>query len=404
MINKNKDFLACEPIENVRVGIVGVGVRGLRAVERFVCIKGSQITYLCDRNSERINQALCSIPANYEKPFLTEDWKTLCQSDKVDLVYICTDWLSHSEIALYAMQCGKHVAVEVPAAMTIDECWKLVHTAEREKRHCVILENCCYDEFELTTLNMVEKGFFGDIVHADCGYIHDLRCLNFPPTPNSKKGMNRLKYSLNYNGNIYPTHGLGAVCLAMNINRGDRMTKLVSMSSRQQGITEYATERFGEESKQANWDYQLGDMNTTIISTEKGGTILLQHNSNNPRPYSRKYALTGTKAFCQKYPIFQIFKDEKSFSHSEIEDFLNKYKHPFLEQYYDEAIRVAGDHFFDFIMDKRLIYCLNNGLPTDLNVYDAATWSSIIELTQLSIKKNNQPVEVPDFMRINKEN
>ncbi|PIF02551.1 MAG: acetylgalactosaminidase [Paludibacter sp.] len=399
MTSKNSAFLSCEPIPNVRVGIVGVGVRGLRAVDRFVHIKGSQITYLCDKNSETLNQSLAVIPSNYDKPFLTEDWKVLCQSDKVDLVYICTDWLSHSEIALFAMQCGKHTAVEVPAAMTVADCWKLVDTAEKEKRHCVILENCCYDAFELNILNMVEKGFFGDIIHADCGYIHDLRCLNFPPTPTSKKGMNRLKYSLNYNGNIYPTHGLGAVCLAMNINRGDKLTRLVSMSSRQQGLTEYAVERFGKESEEANRNYQLGDMNTTIISTEKGGTILLQHNSNNPRPYSRKYSLTGTKAFCQKYPTHQLFMDEASFSEKEVEETLEKYQHPFLQQYYKEAVNISGDHFFDFIMDKRLIYCLNNGLPTDLNVYDAVTWSSIIELTQLSVEKGNQPIEIPDFIR-----
>ncbi len=397
--NSNGAFFSCPPIKNVRIGIVGVGVRGLKAVERFVHIKGAQITFLCDKSVESLNQSLTLLPSHYEQPLLTEDWKTLCQSDKVDLVYICTDWMSHSEIALFAMQNGKHTAVEVPVAMTIADCWRLVDTAEKEKRHCVILENCCYDSFELTTLNMVRQGFFGDIVHADCGYIHNLRCLNFPPTPTSKKGMNRLKYSLNYNGNIYPTHGLGAVCLAMNINRGDKLTRLVSMSSRQQGLTEYAIERFGKKSEEANRNYQLGDMNTTIISTQKGGTILLQHNSNNPRPYSRKYTLTGTKAFCQKYPNYHFFKDEKSFSDQEIDKILEKYRHPFLKQYYDKAIEVSGDHFFDFIMDKRLIYCLNNGLPTDLNVYDAVTWSSIIELTQLSIKKGNQPVDIPDFLR-----
>ncbi len=399
MMRSNSSFLSCEPIPNVRVGIVGVGVRGLKAVERFVHIKGSQITYLCDKNTDMLNQSLTVIPSTYEQPLLTEDWKVLCQSDNVDLVYICTDWMSHSEIALFAMQCGKHTAVEVPVAMTVADCWKLVDTAEKEKRHCVILENCCYDTFELTTLNMVEKGFFGDIIHADCGYIHDLRCLNFSPTPTSKKGMNRLKYSLNYNGNIYPTHGLGAVCLAMNINRGDKLTRLVSMSSRQQGITEYAIERFGRESEEANRNYQLGDMNTTIISTEKGGTILLQHNSNNPRPYSREYALTGTKAFCQKYPTHHFFKNEKVLSEKEIDETMEKYEHPFLQQYYKEAVNISGDHFFDFIMDKRLIYCLNNGLPTDLNVYDAATWSSIVELTELSVEKGNQPIEIPDFMR-----
>lgn len=395
-------FLATSPIPHVRIALIGTGTRGQKAIERFSHIKGSSIALICDTNDEALYTTRQLDAFSEEPPIVTDSWQRACQHSDIDLVYICTDWLTHAEIATYAMTCGKHVAVEVPAAMTVSDCWMLVDTAERYKRHCVMLENCCYDAFELTTLNMVQQGVFGDLIHADCAYIHDLRSLNFPPTKESKKGMNRGKYNQKHNGNIYPTHGLGPVCMAMHINRGDRLLQLVSMSSRQQGITDYAKAHFGEKSVEAMQPYQLGDMNTTIVSTQKGSTIMVQHNISNPRPYSRIHALTGTAGFCQKYPVERIAIAQRSegyLSDSETHEILSAYKHPFLDTYWEKANTVSGDHFFDYIMDARLIHCLRHGLPTDMNVYDAATWSCLTELTEQSVKRGGMPVAIPDFTR-----
>lgn len=393
-------FLVDKPIPYVNIALVGIGTRGKKALNRFQHIKGATIALICDTRTEILEQTLRTDTFNGKQPIATDNWRLACESDSIDLVYVCTDWLTHAEIAIYAMQCGKHVAIEVPAAMSVEDCWALVDTAEQTKRHCVMLENCCYDAFELTTLNMVQQGLLGDLIHADCGYIHDLRSLNFPPTKNSKKGMNRGEYNQKHNGNIYPTHGLGPVCMAMGINRGDRMCQLVSVSSRQQGITAYAKEHFGQQSEEALRTYQLGDMNTTIVSTQRGATIMIQHNISNPRPYSRIHALTGTEGFCQKYPIERISVakiSENFLSDTDTERLLERYKHPFLQTYWEKAQKVSGDHFFDYIMDARLIHCLNEGLPTDINVYDAASWSCLTELTELSVRQGGRPIEIPDF-------
>lgn len=399
MERKSSAAVCCNPISTVKIAIVGVGTRGEKAIGRFLSIKGVQIVFLCDENEETLTKVAEKIPIAYPKPFAVSKWQKVCEANDVDLIYICTDWISHAPIALYAMQQGKHVAVEVPAAMTVNECWQLVDVAETYNRHCVILENCCYDAFELTTLNMVKNGLLGDIVHADCAYIHDLRSLNFPPTETGKKGMNRLHYNLKHNGNIYPTHAIGPVCMAMNINRGDRLTKLVSVSSRQQGITDYATEKYGKNSEEANRPYKLGDMNTSVISTHNGATIMLQHNISNPRPYSRIYALTGSKGFCRKYPAETVVLNGEFLEKEKLNEVMKTYNHPYLKKYYADALQISGDHFFDYIMDSRLIYCLNHGLPTDLNVYDAATWSCIVELTERSVKAGSTPIEIPDFTR-----
>lgn len=393
--------LICEPIPMVRIGFIGLGVRGLRAICRFKYISGAKIVALCDKDIQTLKSAKNEVK-NPEKITFTPRWKEVCEHPDIDLVYISTDWLSHAEIAVYAMMCGKHAAVEVPAAFTVAECWQLVDTAESTRRHCMMLENCCYDEFELNTLNMLRQGVFGEVVHAEGGYIHDLRSLNFPPTKTSKRGMNRQNFALKHNGNLYPTHGLGPICQALNIHRGDRLKYLVSMSSKQLGITRYAEKTYGASSPEAKKAYQLGDMNTTLIYTELGKTIMLQHDVSNPRPYSRIHSVTAVEGFFQKYPQPKIAvpPDTNQFlSQKAAKELLKKYEHPFMKEYGRKAKRVAGDHFFDYIMDSRLIYCLQNGLPLDMDVYDAAEWSCITELSEFSVRNGSIPVEIPDFTR-----
>ena len=415
--------LACDPIPVVRVGFIGLGMRGIGAVERFMYLDSVEVVALCDLEAENLARSQAVLrektrpeAAEYMGP---EDWKRLCERPDIDLVYISTDWLSHTPMAVYAMEQGKHVAVEVPAAVTVEECWKLVDTAEKTRRHCMMLENCCYDFFELATLNMAQQGLFGEIVHAEGAYIHDLRELSFnsrwedgsyvPGVGKAGRGKGpsgywnhwRREYSREHTGNPYPTHGLGPVCQALNIHRGDRMTWLVSLSSGQFGMTRYAAERFGKEAPEAT-DYRLGDMNTTLIRTAKGKSILIQHDVTSPRPYSRIHLLSGTKGFARKYPVEQIALEPDAHSaldKVQMASLLARYEHPFSREIGELARRVGGHGGMDFIMDYRLVYCLHRGLPLDQDVYDAAEWSCIVELSERSVLAGSRPVEIPDFTR-----
>ncbi len=306
----------------------------------------------------------------------------------------------HTPIAVYAMEQGKHAVTEVPAALTIEECWQLVNTSERTRRHFMQLENCNYDFFELATLNMTRQGLLGEIVHAEGAYIHDLREHNF--NDNGYWEMWRLRHMENRNANLYPTHGFGPICHTMNIHRGDKMEYLVSLSSDQFGMTAYAKEVYGEDSDYAQREYKKGDMNTTLVKTHQGKSIMIQHDVTSPRPYSRIHLLSGTKGFVQKWPIrgIALEPDAHSFmSDSAMEALLVEYEHPITKEVGEMARKVGGHGGMDFTMDYRLIHCLRNGLPLDMDVYDAAEWSAIIELSEKSIENQSMSVKVPDFTR-----
>ena len=383
--------LRCAPIECVRIGFVGLGVRAKRAVNRMMHIEGCEIVALCDLVHENIKEAKEIIAQHDAKEPAVFDgnngWKALCEAQEIDLVYICTDWMSHADIAVYAMQCGKHVATEVPAATTVADCWRLVDTAEATQRHCIMLENCCYDEFELCAINMVQQGVLGEIIHAEGSYLHDLRERIATNDNGERKWSNwQIEFMNSHNGNPYPTHGLGPVALAMNIHRGDRMKSIVSVSS----------VRVGDK------DGLSGTMNSSLITTEKGKTILVQHCISLPRPYSRSFLLSGTEGFAQKYPIPMFAfapNSEDAITGEECNSIVEKYKHPFVAEYKERGTELCGRRWIDYAMDCRLIHCLRNGLPLDMNVYDAALWSCLVELTDTSANNNGAPVEIPDFTR-----
>ena len=382
--------MRCAPIETVRVGIVGLGVRAKRAVMRMMHIEGCEITAICDLVPQNIEEAREIItchggisPACFGS---AEGWKELCEYNAVDLVYICTDWASHADIAVYAMNCGKHVAAEVPAATTVADCWRIVETAERELRHFIMLENCCYDEFELCVLNMAQQGVLGEIIHAEGSYLHDLRERIATNDDGGRKWSNwQVDFMKSHAGNPYPTHGLGPIALAMGINRGDRMKSIVSCSS-----------------KSISDGGLSGNMNSSIITTEKGKTILVQHCITLPRPYSRAFLVSGTEGFAQKYPVehFAFVPDSDTMITGEAcNALIEKYRHPFVAQYKERGEELCGRRWIDYAMDSRLIHCLRNGLPLDMNVYDAALWSSLVELTDISARNGGAPVEIPDFTR-----
>ncbi|MBQ5647675.1 MAG: Gfo/Idh/MocA family oxidoreductase [Alistipes sp.] len=401
---------AAQPIEKVRVGIIGLGMRGKGFARRLTMIEGSEVVAICDVIQENLDKTQAIIKKAGGKPAIeyvgADTWTKLCERDDIDLVYVVTPWELHTPMAVYAMECGKHVAIEVPAAMTIEECWQLVDTSERTRKHCMMLENCIYDHFELTTLNMAQQGLFGEIIHGEGGYIHNLDIFWDRYYENW-----RLKFNQKHRGDVYATHGLGPICQAMNIHRGDRMTYLVSMDTDSWVGKKIAKEQLGTE------EFANGDHTSTLIRTYKGKTIEIQHNVYTPRPYDRLHQLTGTKGFANKYPTTGILLEGDVIKNSNIapdhenlsshkflpEDVYNalmeKYRHPIQKELMEKAKKVGGHGGMDFIMDYRLIYCLNNGLPLDQDVYDAAEWSCIGELSRASIENNSMPVAVPDFTR-----
>jgi predicted dehydrogenase len=404
--------LVTPKMDTVRVGFIGLGMRGPGAVSRFTHIQGVKIQALCDLHPDRVEKAQeiltkAGLPEAAGYSGSEDAWKQLCERDDIDLVYIATDWVHHVPMMLYAMEHGKHVACEVPAAMNMDDIWAVVNMAEKTRLHCMMLENCVYDFFELTTLNMAQQGLFGDITHVEGGYLH---CL--ADFWDSYENDWRLKYNRTHRGDIYATHGFGPACQILDIHRGDKLDYLVSMDSKPLSVPEFIRTDRGEEPG----DYKQGEQTSTLIRTELGRTILIQHNTASPRPYSRMYQVTGTKGFANKYPkagyAFSgddldaaIVKDHENLSaHSYVPDdvkdeLMEQYKHPIQKELEETAKKVGGHGGMDFIMDYRLIYCLRNGLPLDMDVYDLAEWCCLAPLTELSLENNSAPVAIPDFTR-----
>ena len=390
--------LRCEPIPTVRIGVIGLR-RGGSAVYRLARIDGTHIVAIDDLLPERVAACQTNLKeVGRPEAFAytqEDDWKTMCERDDIDLIYNATPWDLHVPIALYAMQHGKHVAVEVPAALTVKDCWALVDTAEKTQRHCMMLENCCYDFFELTTLNMARHDVFGEIYHGECAYIHDLRT-------SVGTGHWRIDHSKKHTGNPYPTHGLGPVAQIMGINRGDRFDYLTSMSTYQYGMSLYAENKFGKDSAAAKETYKLGDMNTTMVRTRNGHTIVIQHDVTSPRPYDRIHKISGTKGYAVKYPMEKIALEPHAHEFLKPEEFqalAEKYQHPLVDFIGEKAKAVGGHGGMDYIMDWRLIHCLINGLPLDQDVYDAAAWSCIVELSEQSVLNRSGSIDVPDFTR-----
>jgi predicted dehydrogenase len=400
--NFNMSGYKAPKLNKVRVGYIGLGMRGSGAPVRMSHIEGVEIKAICD-----IQENLVMKTQNYLKtsglPEATEyygsvdSWKKLCENPDIDLVYICTPWDVHTPMAVYAMNQGKHVAVEVPAAKTIEECWLLVETSEKTKKHCMMLENCCYDFFELLSLNMTRQGLFGELVHVEGAYIHNLVDLNF-----SKKGyydMWRLKENYR-NGSLYPTHGLGPICQALNINRGDQMEYLNSMSTFDFQMEAKANELAKADSFYAPYAGKKyrGNMNTTLIRTYKGKTIMVQHDVTSTRPYSRIHLLSGTKGIARKWPEpARVSFGHDWVSQQEMKKLEEQYTPEIIKKIGEMAKKVGGHGGMDFMMDWRLIDCLRNGLPLDQDVYDAALWSAVAPLSEISVKNRSNSVDVPDF-------
>ena len=404
--------LATAPLPTVRVAFIGLGMRGPGAVNRMTHIPGVEVVALCDvleKNTKSANEILekAGKPKALEFYGDTSVWRKVTALPNVDLIYVATDWASHAKIGVQAMKDGKHVAIEVPAAMNMDEIWALINTSEQTRKHCMQLENCVYDFFELTSLNMAQQGLFGDVIHGEGAYIHGLQ-----PFWDQYWNNWRMDYNEKHRGDVYPTHGIGPVCQVMNIHRGDKMNFLVSVDTKAIGNPAFIKEKTGRDVK----NFRNGDHTMTMIRTENGKSIQIQHNVTSPRPYSRMYQLTGTKGFANKYPVEGFALDQSEISsevaanhenlnaHKFVPDdvrkaLMEKYKHPIAKGIEEQAKQVGGHGGMDFIMDYRLIHCLQKGLPLDMDVYDLAEWCCLIPLTEISLDKGSMPVEIPDFTR-----
>lgn len=401
----------------VRVGFVGLGMRGPGAVNRFAHIPGVEVVALCDYEKERAEACQKYLRERGLPPAFVysgeKGYEALCQRPDIDLVYVATDWDHHFPVAKCALENGKHTAVEVPSAMNLEQCWKLIDLCEKTRKHCMILENCCYDYYEMNALNMAQAGVFGEILCAEGAYIHNLDpyweeyWMN-PDGTDADYLHWRMKYNKENRGDLYATHGLGPVAQCMDIHRGDRFTTLVAMDTKSVHGKEWVEKKTGK----ACPEFRNGDQTTTLMRTAQGRMVQIQHNVMTPQPYNRLFKLIGTHGYATKYPVehFALTGEVAraksmddlgghSFVPKEVQEALVKeYYHPILKKY-GEMGREMGHGGMDFIMDSRLVYCLQNGLPLDMDVYDLAEWCCLAELGTLSMDHNNAAVSFPDFTR-----
>lgn len=390
----------------VRVGLIGVGERGVGFIGHFSNIEGAVITAICDTDPITIDRAKAifqqngkPVPAWYgEHP---QSYLELLEREDVDIVVIATPWQWHHPMAKAAMLAGKHAFVEVPLALTLEDMWDLVDTAELTQRNCMMLENVCYGRDELMVLNMVRQGVFGELLHGEAAYIHELRWQM--KEIDRKTGSWRTGYQSKFNGNLYPTHGLGPIAQYMNINRGDRFDYLSSMSSPALGRAVYAKREFPATHSRNQLNYICGDINTSIIKTVKGRTIMLQIDETTPRPYSRHNLIQGTNGVFGGFPnriaLEQGGNGDYHQWQTDMEPWYQKYDHPLWRSMGADAERNGGHGGMDFLMCWRLIYCLRNAQPLDQDVYDGAAWSAVLPLSMASVADRGNSKDFPDFSR-----
>lgn len=399
--------LVSPKLDRVRVGFIGVGARGSGHVAQMMAIDGVDVIAICDNHLpsaeasiKRVQTKTGKAPTAYTKG--ETDYKRMLERDDIDIVVIATPWHWHTRMAVDAMKAGKHAFLEVPAALTIDECWELVDTSEVTLKHCMMMENVNYGREELMVLNMCRLGVFGELLHGEAAYIHDLRG-QMHEIEHGTGSWRTLEYTKR-NGNLYPTHGLGPVAQYMDINRGDRLDYLSSMSSPSRVREIYAKEHFPEGHARRKLKFVCGDINTTIAKTVNGKTLMIQWDEQLPRPYTRHNLIQGTKGVWAGFPDRVVIEGKTKGTDSWVQDggleaFYKEYDHPLWKRVGEEAKRMGGHGGMDFVMLWRIVYCLRNGLPLDQDVYDAAVWSVITPLSEWSVKNRGQSIDVPDFTR-----
>ncbi len=390
----------------VRIGIVGAGRRGTAHVQTLLDVPGVDIPAICDINEANLARAVGIVeqagrkrPEGYSNG--VEDFRRLCAREDLDAVLTATPWEWHTPVCVAAMKAGKYAATEVPAAITVEECWELVESSEKSGMPCMILENSCYDRNVLLVLNMIRLGIFGELLHAEGGYQHDVR-LGGKVNEQGEllwRGMHALKR----NGNLYPTHPIGPISWWMDINRGDRFTYLVSMSTPSRGINHYVEKKHGPNHPNARRKFALGDINTTLIKTEKGLTVTLYHDTQSPRPYDLILRVQGTEAIYSE-TLDKIYIDGRSPVQGNkpvwegLDPYYAQYEHP-LWKSLGQTTKKYPHGPIDYIVVHQFIQAVRAKSQPPIDVYDAATWSVISPLTERSVTARSAAVDFPDFTR-----
>ena len=399
--------LAFEPRPEVAVGLIGAGGRMRGLLDNLFPVPHVRVVAIADTSEEAVSRLVTravaaglSAPAAHHGPEAAEH---LLARPDIDLVLVATPWNSHASLAVQAMRAGKHVGVEVPAATTLADCWALVDASEETQRHCVMLENCCYGETELLVLNLVRAGLLGDLLHAECSYTHDLRA-DLMETQAWRR-----QAHIDRSGNLYPTHGLGPVAGYLGINRGDRFTRLVSMDSPSIGLQTYRDRTVAADDPRRAEAYRNADINTSLIQTALGRTVMLQHQVIGPRPYERRNQLVGTNGIYSDYPSRIQLEDDplrpgvrtaqEREEFCEIGPYLEAYGHALWRLQGERALQLGTHGGMDYLMLFRLIETIRLGLVPDIDVYDAAAWSAPGPLSADSLEAGSMPIEFPDFLR-----
>ena len=414
---------ACRKLmgKRIRVGFIGIGGRGTPAVHRVSMIPGVDIVALCDALPERVEENLKWLKEHkyagvdkIRKYVGEEAYKDLCDFGDCDVVYCATPWALHQPVGLRALLGGKIALIEVTSALTVDQCWELVEASEKHSIPCMQLENCVYGEIELLELNLARMGMFGEITHVEGAYIHDLRSIIPQTEPHNNEWKWRYGEDMAHKGDRYPTHGLVPLCQTLGINRGDRLDYLVALGNGPHNKNyERVRREYLPDSDSRKFDppAAMADMNTTLIKTVNGVSILVQHDVCSPRPYNRKAFISGTKGAMGDYPFRCTFEekcmDGKThawFDDKTANEIRTKYAHPLWRDVSAMAQKVGGHGGMDFIMDLRWAWCLQNGEPLDMDVYDLAATSCLCELTETSDRSGSKPQFIPDFTRGNWRN
>jgi len=412
----NMSGYAAPKVDPVRIGIIGLGNRGSGTVMRLGAIEGVEIRALCDLNPEKVSRAKESIQSLGHKPDSysggEHEWKKVCERNDIDLIAVVTPWDLHTPMCVYAMEHDKHAYTELPAACTIEDCWKLVETSERTRKHCVQMSMSChgygdYDKYNMdVVLNMARKGFFGDLIHAEGAYIHDM-LIDYLFSKTTYPGQWRLKENIGVHGNLYPNHGFVPIIQMMDINYGDQMEYMVSLSSndfRMAGMADHLAAGDDFWAPYVDMPYR-GNINTSIIKTHQGRSIMLQHDTSSIRPDLRFNILSGSRAIYKEGTYSESSKIATSHEgwlpDEEFRELLKKYapelKKAFIELYNQSTVRADRSYARVSPTDWRLIDCLRTGLPMDMDVYEAATSSCIIPLSIWSVATRSGSVDVPDF-------
>ncbi len=395
--------LKADPIKQVRVAFIGLGNRGSGHIQQYAAMypDKAKVVAVCDvrkENAERAAKVCADMNQKVAVYSGTLDiWKEMVKRDDIDLVVIATPWEDHATMCIEAMRQGKHAVSEVPIATTLEDMKKLVQTSEETQKHCMMLEQVNYGNEELWVLNMVRNGIFGDLTYGEAAYIHNLTELLFGTAYYNKW---RIRHHVTSDGNLYPTHGLGPIAWYMDINRGDSFDYMVSMSTQQASLS-YDSKKVDVSNEFYNRDdFKHGDMNNSLIKTKNGRSILVQHDVITNRPYSRINALGGTNAYHEGYPSRLSIKGKGHnwLSEADYKEFRTKYDHPIWTDLKDEIAKHGGHGGMDFVMNYRILDCLNKGLTLDEDVYDAVSWSAVFPLSVLSVELGSVPVKFPDYM------